>query len=77
MAFNKQSSSSPSSANETANDSSEAAGPIAGRRETLAARAQRFIGKVLETEPTSTSDSCTLENLSLLLSISGSKLIKI
>ena len=58
MAFNKQSSSSPSSANETANDSSEAAGTSAGRRETLAARAQRFIGKVLETEPTSVSDHC-------------------
>lgn len=50
--------SSPSSGNDTKDEFSDSASPAAGKRETLAARAQRIIGKVLETEPAAAPDNC-------------------
>lgn len=58
MVFDKlTASSSPSSNTETKDDASDAAGPAGGKRETLAARAQRIIGKALETESSVTPDN--------------------
>jgi len=58
MTTNKQKpNSSPSSGNDTKDEFSDSASPVAGKRETLAARAQRIIGKVLETEPAAAPDN--------------------
>ena len=49
--------SSPSSGNDTKDELSDPASPATGKRETLAARAQRIIGKVLDTEPAVVTDT--------------------